>query len=325
MSTHNRAHLLRAAVEPLLTQDTARDYEVIVVDNNSDDETGAVLAELSRRYPARLRTAFEPRQGVSYGRNKGIELARAPVIAFTDDDVVVASDWVDVVARTMAEHPEVDGIGGRVLPVWTTPPPRWATRRHWSPLALVDFGDSPFYADWNRPVCLVTANVAYRRAALDQVGWFSGEFKRCQDHELLLRFWDAGYRALFVPDLIVKCEVPASRLTWAYHQRWHSEHGHFCAQMPDDPPRTGRHRGQHLTLFGAQAAIYRQLLQSAVRYAGAALLGRQDAMYDAEATMRHRFAFVRARARRWRLEQRSALAEITRFGIAWAARRRAAE
>jgi GT2 family glycosyltransferase len=324
ISTRNRAHLLRNAVERVACQNTTSDYEVIVVDNNSTDDTAAILAELSRDYPGRVRAAFEPRQGVSYGRNKGIELALAPVVAFTDDDVFVTPDWVDLIARTMATHQEIDGMGGRVLPVWSTPPPAWVTPRHWSPLALVDFGESPFYVDKSRAVCLVTANVAYRRSALDRVGWFSGEFTRCQDHELLLRFWNAGLRALYLPELVVMCEVPSSRLTWAYHQRWHSEHGRFCALMPDATPGEPVDESAPLTLFGAPAAMYRQLLDSGLRFAHATLLRRHAAALDAEATMRHRFAFVVARARSWRLQKRSALTEIARFSVDWAAKRRAA-
>lgn len=324
VSTYNRAHLLRLAVERLLEQQTAIPYEVIVIDNNSSDATSAVLAALSRECPTRLRTAFESRQGVSFGRNKGIQLARGSIIAFTDDDVLVAPNWVDVIGQTLSARTDVDCVGGRVLPVWTTAPPAWLTRRHWSPLALVDFGDSPFYVDHDRPVCLVTANVAYRRSALDAIGGFAGEFRRCQDHELLLRFWNAGRRALYVPELVVSCEVPASRLTWAYHQRWHSEHGRFCAQMPGEPQANVPGR-LALTLFGAPAAIYRQLFNSTARFAGAALLRRNIARHDAEAIMRHRFAFVVTRARLWRLRRRGTLSEIARFSIALATRRRAAD
>jgi GT2 family glycosyltransferase len=294
---------------------------VIFVDNDSQDDTPHVLAALAKRYPTHLRTAHEGRPGLSYGRNLGIELARAPVVAFTDDDVRVSQDWITVLHEAMTQHPEIDGVGGRVLPQWSVPPPSWLTPRHWSPLALVDYGSSAFYVDHSRQVCLIGANVAYRRAALDRIGRFCGTFTRCQDHELLLRFWHAGMRALYLPQLIVTCEVPATRLKWSYHRDWHTQHGHFCAQMPDELGPEGS-PPDALTLFGTPAALYRQLITSVGRLAVATALGRRDDALDASATMHHRFSFVRTRARLWRREKRSLIRELARFAVAFASRRR---
>ena len=87
LSTYNRADRLALALDALLYQVGATRYEVIVVDNNSSDTTAAVVAASAQRSDGRIRYAFEPRQGLSYGRNTGISLAHAPIIAFSDDDV----------------------------------------------------------------------------------------------------------------------------------------------------------------------------------------------------------------------------------------------
>ena len=125
LSTYNRADRLPSALDALLSQSAGAAYEVIVVDNNSTDATRTVIEQAAARSDGRLRYVFEPRQGLSHGRNAGIAAARSPIIAFSDDDVRVAPDWIAQLKRTFDAHPEIDYVGGRVLPHWLAPPPRW--------------------------------------------------------------------------------------------------------------------------------------------------------------------------------------------------------
>ncbi|HXH07330.1 MAG TPA: glycosyltransferase, partial [Vicinamibacterales bacterium] len=204
LSTYNRAALLPAALEALLDQVGGAAYEIIVVDNNSTDDTRRVVGAFAERSGGRLRYAFEPRQGLSYGRNTGIDLARAPIVAFTDDDVRVAADWVMRMREVFEQEPDIDYIGGRVLPQWRCPPPRWLTDAHWAPLALQDYGPEPFVTGRERAICLVGANLAFRRRVFDRVGLFHPALQRVgdgigstEDHEFQLRVWQAGLRGLY--------------------------------------------------------------------------------------------------------------------------------
>src|SRR5918999_1552867 len=139
ISTYNRCDRLSDALESLLAQKTEEvSYEVIVVDNNSSDRTKEVVESYKARGFENLRYAFEPKQGVSYGRNKGILDSRAEIIAFTDDDVRASPDWVVNIKRALDEHPEADFVGGKILPQWEDEPPPWLTRAHWWPLSLID-------------------------------------------------------------------------------------------------------------------------------------------------------------------------------------------
>src|SRR5436305_8400951 len=131
ISTYNRCEMLPAALESILAQETAGTrYELIVVDNNSTDKTREVVESFIARGHANLRYVFEGKQGLSHARNAGIAAARAPIIAFTDDDVRAASDWVASIKRVFDEHPEVDFVGGKVLPRWEAEPPSWLTPDH---------------------------------------------------------------------------------------------------------------------------------------------------------------------------------------------------
>ena len=241
--TYNRAAQLAVALTRLVR---AAAYapgpcEIIVVDNNSTDETREVAA----RFASDARYLFEGRPGLSHARNAGIMAIAAPlrtsdhIIAFTDDDVEVADDWLTAMGRHLTDHPDVSCIGGRVLPRWgNARPPQWLSGVHWAPLALQDHGENARIFDSQQPLCLVGANVAFRAEVFDQIGMFSPDVQRVrdsigstEDHELLVRLYASGRRALYVPDLIVWSDISPNRLTRQYHRRWHEGHGRFHARM----------------------------------------------------------------------------------------------
>jgi hypothetical protein len=179
--------------------------------------------------PGMIRYLYEPRIGVSNGRNAGIVATDAPIVAFTDDDNIVGPDWVATIQRVLDAHPDVGAVGGRVLPDWPGDAPAWIDREHWSPLAILDYGDTSFFTSARDPRCLLTANLAVRREVFEQFGGFAPELARCQDHEWQTRLWRAGGRALYAPELIVRAPIDQRRLTARYHHTWHARHGHFAA------------------------------------------------------------------------------------------------
>lgn len=299
VSTFNRARVLPQAIQRLLDQDLDQaSYEIVIVDNNSTDDTRQVVESFRVRAP-NLRYVFEPRQGASYGRNAGVTAARAPVIAFTDDDVYVARDWLRTIVSVLGNHPEVVGVGGKVLPEWSGEWPSWLTREHWSPLALLDYGEAPFYVNADRRVCLITANVAYRRAALERVGMFSplvqtlGRAAATEDHELLLRLWRAGEQSLYWPWLSAVSPVDPERMRYRYHRRWHRRHGRSLALMHDEvleATKMGR-------LLGVPAHIYRGLVTNLGRWAAALARRRTSEAFRYETALWFHGGFLIAR---WR-------------------------
>src|SRR6266496_2856006 len=113
--TYNRAHSLRHTLEALREQRVPPEitWEVIVVDNNSSDDTRAVVESLRPTFPAPLLYVFEPHQGTSRARNAGIDQAKGTAISFTDDDTLPASDWVTRADRAL-DRQGADVIGGRI-------------------------------------------------------------------------------------------------------------------------------------------------------------------------------------------------------------------
>jgi glycosyltransferase involved in cell wall biosynthesis len=273
ISTYNRADVLTGAIESLLEQDVDHDrYEIVVVDNNSTDGTRHVVESFVDRSPP-PRYLFEPRQGVSYGRNSGILATSAPVIAFTDDDVRVSRTWVSTILTVLAAHPEAACVGGKVLPGTVAAWPSWLTREHWAPLALLDYGDSPLYVNANRRLCLITANVAFRRSVFARIGMFSTEVQAVgrdvatEDHELHLRLWRDGGQGLYWPELTATAEIEPARMRRSYHRRWHHRHGRFSAMMHDESVE----QTKLAYILGAPAHFYRQAAVSFGRWISALL------------------------------------------------------
>ena len=301
--THNRSALLRHALRHLLAQNIGQlRAELIVVDNNSDDDTVEVVGQFTPLGPMELRYSFEAAQGISFARNTGVALARGRIVAFTDDDVQVEPDWLARLVATFAAHPDVDCIGGKVLPVWPVPPPRWLTTDHWAPLAVLDYGSQPLRLGPDDPRCLIGANFALRREVLTQLGGFSPVVQRVkdgigslEDHELLARLWNRGGRALYLPDLVVKSPVDLSRLEKTYHRRWHRGHGHFHALMGTSAVE----RSNAGRLFGVPAHLYRQFLIDAVEWLRLVVTGELDLAFVHETRMQFFRGFFETRCRQY--------------------------
>lgn len=262
LSTYNRSGVLRNALERLAAQQThGIDYEILVVDNNSTDDTKQVVSSFVER-DSHFRYIFEKRQGLSYARNAGIAAAQSDLIVFCDDDVEVSPTWVQKNYEASLQFPEADYIGGRVLPIWGGPVPSWV-RQTMAPFALSDLGDQPFLVCPQKPHCLVGASLAIRRRAFAKAGLFSIETQRVknsigstEDFDWQIKVWAYGGHGVYVPDIVCATEVPRNRLIKSYHRRWHFGHGKFnaIARRPEwESPRR---------LLGVPIFMYRQAMEA---------------------------------------------------------------
>lgn len=298
LPTYNRVALLRNAIAALLRQTASPDsYEIAVVDNNSDDGTAEAVAAMG---DPRLRVIREPRQGLSFARNAGLDAARAPIVAFTDDDVEAAPGWVETIVSTLDAHPEVDGVGGRVLPAWVRKRPSWLTREHWAPLALQDHGDGRRIFDRSRPTGLIGANVAFRRGVFDRIGAFSADLQRVkegigstEDHEFVSRLYAAGGRMLYEPRMLVLARVQPDRCDRRYHRRWHEGHGRFHALM-----RSREMERARVSPFGVPGHLLRTAAADAARWLTSIVSADWDRAFVAELRLRFFKGFVWTRLAR---------------------------
>ena len=203
--TYNRKEMVQEAVESVLSQ-TYRDFELIVVDDGSEDGTGEVLRE---KFGERIIYLYQKNQGVSRARNRGIETSRGKYIAFLDSDDLWLKKKLERQVQFMQQNPEAmicytDEIWIR-RGVRVNPKKKHAKHSGWIyPQCL--------------PLCIISpSSVLMRRELLEEVGGFDPEFPVCEDYDLWLRV-ALRYPIHLIPEkLIVKRGGHPDQLS---HRSW---------------------------------------------------------------------------------------------------------
>ena len=229
IATYNRANELVDTLRGLAGLTTRSSWEVIVVDNNSSDNTRQVVEDATAAFPAPLRYLFEGTQGKAIALNSAIREARGEILLFTDDDALVEPDWLD---QADAALEETGGayVGGRVLPRWESARPSWIPDRKgrmWAVIALADFGDRP--REFGRGIGWpLGVNMAVRASVFHTNGiWWDNRYDRVGNslrgqgqREWCLRVRAAGLHGYYTPHMLVHHLVPADRLRKSYFRRW---------------------------------------------------------------------------------------------------------
>ncbi|MYL84665.1 glycosyltransferase [Desulfovibrio aerotolerans] len=226
--TCNRATLLRKTLAGLKRQTLSLDqFECIVVDNGSTDDTVNACREMASCFP-RFKYIREDRPGLHMGRHTGWRHADASVLAILDDDAIPLPTWAEGMAEGFADW-KVGLVTGRILPKFERPPPSWlsslwvadAYGKHLPWYTLLDFGDVlreiPHKYVWG-------ANFGVRKATLEAVGGFHPDSLpndrlayrgdgECATTEAIEKL---GMRCLYHPKASVLHCLNASRLNLNY-------------------------------------------------------------------------------------------------------------
>jgi len=244
ISTFNRSEDLKIALDCLKKQvlTSPVDYEVLIIDNNSTDDTKSVVESFSPAFQGRLKYFFEPRQGKPFAMNLGIKECKGEIIVMTDDDCSMESDYLENVYNTFKESgPNIGFIGGKIIPRWVncSKPewfdnlePDWFKDFFWGPLAILDYGDKPFIINWDLyesqgKKLLYGANMAARKEIFLKYGDFDHEKRITEDMEFQLRLLRAGVQVLYTPRVRVFHKVTAKRLRPGCYYRWYLERGFY--------------------------------------------------------------------------------------------------
>jgi glucosyl-dolichyl phosphate glucuronosyltransferase len=240
LCTYNRGSSLAKALDGVAASQmpSSVTWEVLIVDNNSTDQTRTVAEDYCSRHPGRFRYLFEAKQGKSHALNSAVRAAQRHILAFMDDDVVVEPGWLQSLTAGL-HNDEWAGAGGRILPVWTCAQPRWLSldgRYPLAPLAVFDLG--PNAGPLEEPP--FGTNMAFRKVMFEKHGgfridlgpttqgdhrqWYSAGIPRTsEDTEFGWRLLAAGERLRYEALAVVHHPVPESRLKKSYFLAWRFE------------------------------------------------------------------------------------------------------
>jgi GT2 family glycosyltransferase len=210
VATYNRSRLLPRLLDSLSKQDLpADDFEVIVVDDGSVDDTQAVLA--AAQVPFRMIALKQENQGPGGARNRALEAASGSVIISVDDDVMPAPDLLRRHVEAHERNPHLAATGVMVLP----PGKRLEPWLEWEAVSLQKQYDAMVAGEWRpTPRQFYTANASFRREDAIAAGLFDASFKRAEDVEFAFRLRDIGVASGFIPEAIVYHEPNRTYEQW---------------------------------------------------------------------------------------------------------------
>jgi glycosyltransferase involved in cell wall biosynthesis len=220
--TYNRADYLRDTLQSLLnTSADPESFEVLMIDNNSRDETPKVVNQAgAANEHFRIRYEKETKQGLSHARNRGISEAAAPVLLFLDDDIATPSDFIRAWLSFFKQHPDASGGGGKIHVQFDDPRPDWMSHFLLPLLGHHDLGNSiKKYPSGKHPF---GGNMAFRREVFERYGNFNTELGR-KGKQLMASEEKEFYRRLpddeeiyYLPEAFIYHRVNNERLTKAY-------------------------------------------------------------------------------------------------------------
>jgi glycosyltransferase involved in cell wall biosynthesis len=223
--TYSNASLLRRTLDSLIKQTLPpQEYEIIVVDNNSTDNTPEVVREFQEQYSHQIHYVLETTQGLSAARNTGIRQSSGPIISFIDDDAEADPNWLAAVVEAFRQNPDAWGVGGNTFAIWDAKRPAWLTDDFLADLSIQDRG--PEERKLTRREHILGTNCSFRREVFTEIGNFSTDLGRVgksllagEEAELCRRIHLKGRSMYHIPDVVVFHHVTPERMTRIYFRR----------------------------------------------------------------------------------------------------------
>jgi glycosyltransferase involved in cell wall biosynthesis len=291
--TYNRAGNLPRCLGALVRQQSTETitWEVVVVDNNSTDETRAVVEQLAAALPITVRYAHEAQQGLNYARNTGIRESTGTYFSYVDDDIEVSRQWLAALYENFRAN-DADAVGGRIHLDPSITLPRWIQDDETKGfLGFQDYGDEPFRMDGKRRYPY-GGNMALHRRVVDRIGYFNpllgrkgagrkrSELFKGAETDYFYRLSDhAESRIFYEPRAIVFHQVQPFQLTKKYFRTIHSNAGYQRAiyDATEFPH----------TILGVPRYLYPMLVSNVAKYFRQVVTLGPDAAFRQQMTVGH--------------------------------------
>ena len=215
--TYNRDKFIGEALNCLAKQTLpAGNFEIIVVDNRSTDNTASIAKKFIADHPElQARYVMEPNKGLSFARNRGIQEARASIVTYIDDDAEVTPHFLESIVSFLQANSSVVGVGGKVIPKYSeSGEPKWISKYLNGFVGRMDFGDRPKQFD-SKMKYPTGCNMTYTKEILQKAGGFNNELTFRSDDKYIFhqvtKFSDNVY---YVPEALLYHNIDNDRLSF---------------------------------------------------------------------------------------------------------------
>lgn len=263
--TYNRSGYLKDTLKDLAVQTARHDlYEILVVDNNSDDGTPSICDRFTQSNPEiPFRTVTEASQGLSHARNRAVREALGEAIYFIDDDVHLPADYVEKALKYSREKPNTLSAGGRIRVRFDDEPerPDWIPDELMPMFGLHDLGDEDrIYPSSNFPR---GGNMMVRKSVFDTFGLFDTTLGRTgkellgsEEKAFFERIRKNGVQLRYWPGLELTHRISSDRLKTTFLKK----------------QSAGIGKSERLRVRGSSKAFLKKLASEEVKIAGSILL-----------------------------------------------------
>lgn len=273
--TYNRSANLPDCLGRLAEQQGVENlaWEIVVVDNNSTDDTRETVKHLAKEFPVTVRYVFEKEQGLNYARNTGIRESSGTFFGYIDDDILVSPRWLGAVNESFQTN-SADAVGGRIHLDPSLVLPGWIKPEMYGFLGYQDLGEEPFEMDGITHYPF-GGNMWFNRKVAEKIGYFNpklgrkgsgrkrSELFKGAETDYCQRLAQAGGHIFYQPRAIVYHQVLPFQLTKKYFRTIHSNAGYQKAYF-DNTKYERTFLGIPLFLFNQTArAVWRYFLQLA--------------------------------------------------------------
>lgn len=228
----NRSGLLFGALESITHQTLPdSDFEVIVVDNGSSDDTPVVVESFGIKIP-NLRYCYDETPGLHIGRHLGMKMAKSDILVYGDDDIEAFPTWLEGILESFQDA-DVALVGGKDLPKFEGSPPEWLLSmwqkqrtegRILSQLSVLDLGEEPRVIP---PNLVFGCNFSIRKRILLDVGGFHPDgmpgklmkYRGDGENAVTQAIRTRGLKAFYNPKASVYHVIPKERMTLDYFYR----------------------------------------------------------------------------------------------------------
>lgn len=225
--TYNRAQYLGRTLESVCSQIySSAEYEIIVVDNNSNDNTLDVYKEYEAKYSDRQIKYFkETNQGFSFALNRAIKEANGDFLIFVDDDETVNPNHLELLEGHLTRHPDSVLAGSPVIPIYENGRPKWLSR-------FIERAIGGYFNKGKEVKKLKTANfpgtghTIIKRDLYATVGYYNTELGRsgtsllgAEDKDMFHRLIEKGVECYYFPDIPIYHHIPAYKLSNSFFDK----------------------------------------------------------------------------------------------------------